>query len=58
MSARELSVFALDFVRSEFVPTLWALAAAALREPIAWAAIGAGALLWRRVGSSARARRP
>lgn len=60
MSAQELSAFALDFVRSEFVPTLWALAAAALREPLTWAVLGAFALptLWRRLRASARARRP
>lgn len=59
MSARELGVFAVDFVRGEFVPTLWALAEAALREPLTWAVIGAFALpmLWRRLKTSARARR-
>lgn len=60
MTTRELPAFALEFVRSEFVPTLWLLAATALREPLTWAVIGAAALpwLWRRARTSARARRP
>jgi hypothetical protein len=35
---------ATDFVRSEFLPTLAALALAAAREPLAWAALGLGAI--------------
>ena len=35
MSTEELAAFTLDFVRSEFVPTLWALVVAALRDFIA-----------------------
>lgn len=60
MGAQELATFAVDFVRSEFMPTLWALAVAALREPLTWAVIGAGALpaLWRRVRTSGRPQRP
>ena len=60
MGAQELTTFAVDFVLSEFVPTLWALAVAALREPLTWAVIGAGALpaLWRRVRTSGRPQRP
>lgn len=48
----------LDFVRAEFVPTLLALADAALREPLTWGVIAAAALpsLWRR--ASGRAPRP
>lgn len=40
---------AADFVRSEFLPTLAALAVAAAREPLAWAALGLGALGYRLV---------
>ncbi len=49
----------LDFVRGEFVPTLLALADAALREPLTWAVIVAFALpsLWRRARASGRALR-
>lgn len=35
---------AADFVRSEFLPTLAALALAAVREPLTWVALGLGAL--------------
>lgn len=38
---------AADFVRSEFLPTLAALAVAAAREPLTWAALGLGALGYR-----------
>jgi hypothetical protein len=60
MSAQELAAFTLDFVRGELVPTSWALAVAALREPLTWAVLGAGALpaLWRRVRPSGRPHRP
>jgi hypothetical protein len=60
MSTEELAAFTLDFVRSEFVPTLWALVVAALREPLTWAVIGAGALptLWRRLRTTGRSHRP
>lgn len=60
MSTEELAAFTLEFVRSEFVPTLWALAVAALREPLTWAVIGAGALptLWRRLRTTGRSHRP
>lgn len=57
MSAQELPTFALDFVRSEFVPTMLALAIAALREPLTWGALGAAAVLWRQVKASARSHR-
>jgi hypothetical protein len=43
---------ATDFVRSEFLPTLAALAVAAAREPLAWAVLAAGAAgraAWRRL---------
>jgi hypothetical protein len=36
---------AADFVRSEFLPTLAALAVAAAREPLTWAALSLGALV-------------
>lgn len=60
MSTAELAAFTLEFVRNEFVPTLWALAVAALREPLTWAVIGAGALpaLWRRIRTPGRSHRP
>jgi len=35
---------AADFVRGEFLPTLAALGLAAVREPLAWAALGLGAV--------------
>lgn len=35
---------AAEFVRVELLPTLAALAGAAVREPLAWAALGLGAL--------------
>ncbi|HET9977600.1 MAG TPA: hypothetical protein VFQ20_09205 [Burkholderiaceae bacterium] len=43
---------ATDFVRSEFLPTLAALAGAAVREPLAWAALGLGALGWALTGAA------
>ena len=48
----------LEFVRGELVPTLLALAVAALREPLTWGVIAAAALpsLWRR--AYGRAPRP
>jgi hypothetical protein len=50
---RELAV---EFVRDEFVPTLLALAAAALREPMTWGVVGAALLpsLLRRARSRSR----
>jgi len=39
-----LSAMAIEFVSAEFVPTLLALAAAGLREPMSWFVIGAGLL--------------
>jgi hypothetical protein len=60
MSAQELPAFALDFVRHEFVPTMLALADAALREPLTWAVLAAFAVpaWWRRRRASTPARRP
>lgn len=51
-AASRLPRLALDFVRDEFLPTLAALAEAAAREPLTWAAIGLGLVghaLWRRI---------
>jgi hypothetical protein len=50
---------AVEFVVEEFVPTLLALAAAALREPMTWGVIGAAALisLLRRHRTSRQPRR-
>jgi hypothetical protein len=50
---RELAV---GFLSDEFVPTLLALATAALREPMTWGVIGAGFLpaLLRRVRARQR----
>lgn len=51
-AASRLPRVALDFVHDEFLPTLAALAEAAAREPLTWAAIGLGLVgraLWRRI---------
>lgn len=50
---------AIEFFTEEFVPTLLALATAALREPMTWGVLCAAALpaLWRRHRSSKRAHR-
>jgi hypothetical protein len=50
---------AIEFFVDEFVPTLLALATAALREPMTWGVIGAAALLsfLRRHRSSRRPHR-
>jgi hypothetical protein len=50
---------AIEFFTDEFVPTLLALATAALREPMTWGVLGAAALLslLRRHRSSRRPHR-
>ena len=50
---------AIEFVVDEFVPTLMALAAAALREPLTWGVIVAAAIppLLRRLRTARRQRR-
>jgi hypothetical protein len=54
-SLRELAV---EFLSDEFMPTLLALAVAALREPMTWGVIGAAFLpaLLRRARTRARSR--
>jgi hypothetical protein len=51
---------AIEFLVDELVPTLLALATAALREPMTWGVIVVATLpaLWRRHRSSTRAQRP
>lgn len=44
---------AIDFVRSEFLPTLAALAVAAAREPLTWVALGLGAIGCALTGAAA-----
>jgi hypothetical protein len=57
-STNMLHDMAVEFIVDEFVPTLLALAAAALREPLTWAVLGAFALpaLLRRRRATRRSR--